>query len=176
MSARAITARPVQVFPDGFMREPPTVARVRAARPRRPQRAPITQCWPRSDRQRCSVHCPRNLYSKLPERERERVKLAYWRVLDDTIDEADAKEKLQAPVDKPALSALACRPPRSRCVPPDGRQFPGLGLRRLAPVREWAPCCALRGHGAERLRTSWMRWTNGRPPPRARIIPYEWDV
>ena len=131
---------------------------------------PITQCWPRSDRQRCSVHCARNLYSKLPERERERVKLAYWRVLDDTIDEADAKEKLQAPVDKPALSALACRPPRSRCVPPDGRQFPGLGLRRLAPVREWAPCCALRGHGAERLRTSWMRWTNGRPPTRARII------
>jgi hypothetical protein len=34
----------------------------------------IVQCWPASDRQRCCVHRARNLYAKLPERERERVK------------------------------------------------------------------------------------------------------
>jgi len=60
----------------------------------------IEQCWPGSDRQRCCVHRARNLYSKLPERERERVKLAYWRALDDAIDEADAEEKLQALADQ----------------------------------------------------------------------------
>src|ERR687887_770528 len=31
----------------------------------------IEQCWPASDRQRCCVHRARNLYAKLPERERE---------------------------------------------------------------------------------------------------------
>ena len=36
----------------------------------------IEQCWPASDRQRCCVHRARNLYAKLPERERERVKHA----------------------------------------------------------------------------------------------------
>jgi transposase-like protein len=60
----------------------------------------IEQCWPASDRQRCCVHRARNLYSKLPERERERVKQAYWQALDDAINETDAKQRLQALVDK----------------------------------------------------------------------------
>jgi transposase-like protein len=60
----------------------------------------IEQCWPASDRQRCCVHRARNLYSKLPERERERVKLAYWRALDDAISEQDAKQRLQVLVDQ----------------------------------------------------------------------------
>ena len=60
----------------------------------------IEQCWPASDRQRCCVHRARNLYSKLPERERERVKHAYWRALDDAISEQDAKERLQALVEQ----------------------------------------------------------------------------
>ncbi|MGZ4287117.1 MAG: IS256 family transposase [Solirubrobacteraceae bacterium] len=59
----------------------------------------IEQCWPASDRQRCCVHRARNLYAKLPERERERVKQAYWRALDDAISEQDAKQRLQALVD-----------------------------------------------------------------------------
>jgi len=60
----------------------------------------IEQCWPASDRQRCCVHRARNLYAKLPERERERVKQAYWRALDDAISETDAKQRLQALVDE----------------------------------------------------------------------------
>jgi putative transposase len=59
----------------------------------------IEQCWPASDRQRCCVHRARNLYAKLPERERERVKRAYWQALDDAINENDAKQRLQALVD-----------------------------------------------------------------------------
>jgi putative transposase len=60
----------------------------------------IEQCWPASDRQRCCVHRARNLYAKLPERERERVKQAYWQALDDAINERDAKQRLQALVDQ----------------------------------------------------------------------------
>jgi transposase-like protein len=60
----------------------------------------IEQCWPASDRQRCCVHRARNLYAKLPERERERVKQAYWQALDDAINASDAKRRLQTLVDQ----------------------------------------------------------------------------
>ena len=60
----------------------------------------IEQCWPASDRQRCCVHRARNLYAKLPERERERVKHAYWQALDDAINANDAKQRLQTLVDE----------------------------------------------------------------------------
>ena len=59
----------------------------------------IEQCWPASDRQRCCVHRARNLYAKLPDRERERVKHAYWQALDEAISEADGKRRLGALVD-----------------------------------------------------------------------------
>jgi transposase-like protein len=76
----------------------------------------IEQCWPASDRQRCCVHRARNVYAKLPERERERVKQAYWRALDDAINEQDAKQRLQALVaelDKGGFTAAA------RCLADD---------------------------------------------------------
>jgi transposase-like protein len=60
----------------------------------------IEQCWPASDRQRCCVHRARNLYSKLPERDRERVKHAYWQALDEAISEQDGKRRLQVLVDQ----------------------------------------------------------------------------
>jgi transposase-like protein len=60
----------------------------------------IEHCWPASDRQRCCVHRARNLYAKLPEREREPIKHAYWRALDDAISPSDAKQRLQALVDE----------------------------------------------------------------------------
>ena len=41
-----------------------------------------------------------HLYAKLPERERERVKQAYWQALDDAINANDAKQRLQALVDE----------------------------------------------------------------------------
>src|SRR5215207_1491708 len=60
----------------------------------------IEQCWPASDRQHCAVHRLRNLLAKLPERERERVRQAYWQALDDATDERDGKQRLQALVDQ----------------------------------------------------------------------------
>src|SRR5215218_2886562 len=60
----------------------------------------IEQCWPASDRQHCAVYRARNLYAKLPERERERVRKTYWQALDDATNERDAKQRLQALVDE----------------------------------------------------------------------------
>jgi putative transposase len=60
----------------------------------------VEQCWPASDRQHCAVHRVRNLLAKLPERERERVRQAYWQALDDATDERDGKQRLQALVDQ----------------------------------------------------------------------------
>jgi len=60
----------------------------------------VEQCWPASDRQHCAVHRVRNLLAKLPERERERVRSAYWQALDDATDERDGKQRLGALVDQ----------------------------------------------------------------------------
>jgi putative transposase len=60
----------------------------------------VEQCWPASDRQHCAVHRVRNLLAKLPERERERVRQAYWQALDDAVNERDGKQRLQALVDE----------------------------------------------------------------------------
>ena len=46
------------------------------------------------------MHRLRNLLAKLPERERERVRRAYWQALDDAINERDGKQQLQALVDQ----------------------------------------------------------------------------
>jgi transposase-like protein len=76
----------------------------------------IEQCWPASDRQRCCVHRARNLYAKLPERERERVKQAYWRALDDAISPSHAKQRLQALVDELDKGGYAAA---ARCLADD---------------------------------------------------------
>ena len=76
----------------------------------------IEQCWPASDRQRCCVHRARNLYAKLPERERERVKHAYWQALDDAINESDGKQRLQALVDQLAEDGFTAA---SKCLADD---------------------------------------------------------
>ena len=60
----------------------------------------VEQCWPASDRQHCAVHRVRNVLAKLPERERERVRAAYWQAPDDASDDRDGKQRLQALVDE----------------------------------------------------------------------------
>ena len=60
----------------------------------------VEQCWPASDRQHCAVHRVRNLLAKLPERERERVRAAYWQALDEATNERDGKQRLQDLVDQ----------------------------------------------------------------------------
>jgi transposase-like protein len=56
----------------------------------------VEQCWPASDRQHCAVHRLRNLLAKLPERERERTRQAYWEALDDATSQTDGRDRLHA--------------------------------------------------------------------------------
>ncbi|MGH2991568.1 MAG: IS256 family transposase [Solirubrobacterales bacterium] len=56
----------------------------------------IEQLWPRSDRQRCTVHRLRNVLAKLPKRERERFRLAYRRALDEATDVGDGRQRVGA--------------------------------------------------------------------------------
>jgi putative transposase len=76
----------------------------------------VEQCWPASDRQHCAVHRIRNLLAKLPDRERERVRKAYWQALDDATGERDGKQRLGALVhelDRAGYTAAA------RCLADD---------------------------------------------------------
>src|SRR5919198_899130 len=89
----------------------------------------VEQCWPASDRQHCAVHRVRNLLAKLPDRERERVRHAYWQVLDEAVDERDAKQRLQALVgelDRAGYTAAA------RCL---GDDLDALVVHRRYPTR-----------------------------------------
>jgi putative transposase len=83
----------------------------------------VEQCWPASDRQHCAVHRVRNLLAKLPDRERERVRLAYWQALDDATSERDAKQRLKGlstnstvPATPPRRSASRTTWTRSSCT------------------------------------------------------------
>lgn len=76
----------------------------------------IEQCWPASDRQHCAVHRVRNLLAKLPDRERERIRRAYWQALDEATNDRDGKQRLLALVgelDKAGYGAAA------RCLADD---------------------------------------------------------
>jgi transposase-like protein len=130
----------------------------------------IEQCWPASDRQRCCVHRARNLYSKLPERERERVKHAYWQALDDAISETDAKQRLQAlagQLDKEGFAAA------SRCLAED---LDALVVHLRYPLRHrrrWRSTNLLeRSLGEVKRRTKVM----GRFPGESSCLTLVWAV
>ena len=130
----------------------------------------IEQCWPASDRQRCCVHRARNLYAKLPERERERVKHAYWQALDEAISEADAKHRLQAladQLDKQGFTAA------SRCLADD---LDALVVHLRYPVRHrrrWRSTNLLeRSLGEVKRRTKVM----GRFPGESSCLTLVWAV
>jgi len=130
----------------------------------------IEQCWPASDRQRCCVHKARNLYAKVPDRERERVKQAYWRALDDAISETDAKHRLQAlagELDKQGFTAAA------RCLAED---LDALVVHLRLPVRHrrrWRSTNLLeRSLGEVKRRTKVM----GRFPGETSCLTLVWAV
>ena len=73
----------------------------------------IEQVWPDADRGRCAVHKLRNIVAKLPDRPglHEEIKGAYWAVLNQATDPADAEHGLrQLVTDLERLypSAAAC--------------------------------------------------------------------
>ena len=130
----------------------------------------IEQCWPASDRQRCCVHRARNLYAKLPDRERERVKHAYWQALDDAISEQDAKRRLQTladQLDKQGFTAAA------RCLADD---LDALVVHLRYPVRHrrrWRSTNQLeRSLGEVKRRTKVM----GRFPGEESCLTLVWAV
>ena len=130
----------------------------------------IEQCWPASDRQRCCVHRARNLYAKLPDRERERVKHAYWQALDEAISEADAKRRLHELVDqldKGGFTAAA------RCLADD---LDALVVHLRYPVRHrrrWRSTNLLeRSLGEVKRRTKVM----GRFPGETSCLTLVWAV
>jgi putative transposase len=55
----------------------------------------VEQLWPHADRQHCTVHRLRNVLAKLPLSERERVRLAYWRALDDASSLEDGQRRMR---------------------------------------------------------------------------------
>jgi putative transposase len=130
----------------------------------------IEQCWPASDRQRCCVHRARNLYAKLPDRERERVRHAYWQALDEAISEQDAKHRLQALVgdlDNGGFTAAA------RCLADD---LDALVVHLRYPVRHrrrWRSTNLLeRSLGEVKRRTKVM----GRFPGETSCLTLVWAV
>jgi transposase-like protein len=130
----------------------------------------IEQCWPASDRQRCAVHRARNLYAKLPERERERVKHAYWQALDEAISAKDAKHRLQVLVeqlDKEGFTAA------SKCLADD---LDALVVHLRYPVRHrrrWRSTNLLeRSLGEVKRRTKVM----GRFPGETSCLTLVWAV
>jgi transposase-like protein len=76
----------------------------------------VEQCWPASARRHCAVHRVRNLLAKPPERERERVRKAYWQALDDATGEREAKQRLLALVDELDKAGYTAA---SRCLADD---------------------------------------------------------
>jgi putative transposase len=72
----------------------------------------IENCWSASDRQRCTVHRLRNLLAKLPERQRDRVRAAYWQALDEAESIADGQQRMRALIgelsDSGYAAAAAC--------------------------------------------------------------------
>jgi putative transposase len=55
----------------------------------------VEELWPRADRQHCCVHRLRNLLSKLPKAEQDRVRFNYWSALTDATSVKDGKLRLQ---------------------------------------------------------------------------------
>ena len=55
----------------------------------------IEELWPRADRQHCAVHRLRNLQAKLPKSEHDRIRLAYWKALNEATGVKDGKLRLQ---------------------------------------------------------------------------------
>ena len=105
----------------------------------------IEQCWPASDRQHCAVHRVRNLLAKLPERERERVRQAYWQALDDATNERDGKQRLQAwstssigPATPPRPDAWPTISTRSLCTCATRPDIADGGGARTCSKGHWA--------------------------------------
>jgi transposase-like protein len=88
-------------------------------------------------------HRGRNLYAKLPERERERVKHAYWQALDDAISASDAKAETPRGHRRARQGRLHRRGHVPRRRPRRARRAPALPTPAPPAVAEHKPARAL---------------------------------
>ena len=100
----------------------------------------VEQCWPASDRQHCAVHRLRNLSAKLPERERERVRGAYWQALDEaTGDRAQSNASRRSST---SSTAPATPPPRDAFATTSTRSSSTCAIRRAIAAAGDQPTCS----------------------------------
>ena len=128
----------------------------------------IEHCWPDSDRQHCAVHRVRNLLAKLPEPQRDRVRQASWRALDDAINPRDAKQRLRALVDELEAGGFSSA---ARCLAGD---LDALVVHLRYPTRHRRRCTNLleRSLGEVKRRTKVM----GRFPGEDSCLTLVWAV
>jgi Transposase, Mutator family len=125
----------------------------------------VEQCWPASDRQHCAVHRVRNLLAKLPERERERVRLAYWQALDDATGERDGKQRLEALIEKLEAAGYTAA---AKCLADDLRR-----ARRAPALPDPTPPALAKHEPARTLaRRGQTPHQGDRPLPRRDQLPH----
>jgi hypothetical protein len=95
------------------------------------------------------VHRARNLYAKVPERERERIRTAYWRALDEAINRQRLPRVLTHPHGEqlvyPSLDLRRRRYGTSHGVGPPSIVFAGLEGTYAVALTAPAPFTALLG-------------------------------
>jgi transposase-like protein len=118
----------------------------------------------------CAVHRARNLVAKLPERERERIRLAYWEALDEATDRRDARQQLKALVSELKRAGYSAA---AKCLADD---LDALVVHLRYPVRHrrrWRSTNLLeRSLGEVKRRTKVI----GRFPGETSRLPLAWAV
>jgi putative transposase len=130
----------------------------------------VEEIWPRADRQHCAVHRLRNLLAKLPESERERVRLAYWRALNEATGVKDGTLRLQVLISEFEHAGYEAA---ARCLADD---LPALVVHLRYPLRHrnrWRSTNLLeRSLGEVRRRTKVI----GRFPGETSCLSLVWAV
>jgi transposase-like protein len=130
----------------------------------------IEEIWPRADRQRCAAHRIRNVQAKLPKTEHDRVRIAFWKALNEATSVKDGKLRLQvliADMDNAGYEAAA------HCLADD---LDALVVHLRYPLRHrhrWRSTNLLeRSFGEVRRRTKVM----GRFPGETSCLSLVWAV
>jgi transposase-like protein len=130
----------------------------------------VEEIWPGADRQHCAVHRLRNLQAKLPKSEHERVRLAYWRALNEATSVKDGKLRLQVLISDLGHSGYEAA---ARCLADD---LDALVVHLRYPLRHrnrWRSTNLLeRSLGEVRRRTKVM----GRFPGETSCLSLVWAV
>jgi putative transposase len=130
----------------------------------------VEELWPWADRQHCAVHRLRNLLAKLPETERERVRLAYWQALNEATGVKDGTLRLKVLISELEHAGYEAA---ARCL---SDELPALVVHLRYPLRHckrWRSTNLLeRSLGEVRRRTKVI----GRFPGETSCLSLVWAV